>query len=88
MPKLNPPAPGLRALSTRLRNRSNDIARVDLVVPAGAEIDTDDPNVVAQLLANSAFVQEERARQDAKAEPTVVEEAGGGSARRSSGRRS
>ena len=86
MPKLNPPTPGLRSLSTRLRNRSNDIARVDLVVPAGAEIDTDDPQVIAQLLANSAFVQEERARQNAKA-AGPVEEAGGGSARRASGRR-
>ena len=85
MPKLNEPASGLRHPSNRLRNRTADIARVDLRVPAGAAIDTDDPEVIAQLLANSAFVQEERARQNAKAD--AVEEAGGGSARRSSGRR-
>ena len=86
MPKLNEPASGLRHPSNRLRNRTADIARVELRVPAGAAIDTDDPDVIAQLLANSAFVQEERARQNAKADASV-EEAGGGSARRSSGRR-
>lgn len=64
----------------RITNRSNDIARVALVVPAGAEIDTDNEDVAAQLLANSAFVRTERERQ-------AVEEAGGGSARNTSGRR-
>lgn len=75
-------------VSMRLTNRSNGVAKIDLRVPAGASIDTDDEDVIAQLLANSEFVRSERARQNAKAEPAVVEEAGGGSARRSSGRRS
>jgi len=76
---MNKPTPGLRPVN-RLRNRSNDIARVALVVPAGAEIDTDNEDVAAQLLANSAFVRTERERQG-------VEEAGGGSARNRSGKR-
>jgi hypothetical protein len=112
---MNEPKPGLRQPVNHLRNRSNDMARVELRVPAGATIDTDDPDVIAQLLANSAFVTSERARQDAKAaaeaaaeakaaeaddddddavsghvvevDHVAVEEAGGGSARRASGRR-
>ena len=70
----------------RVTNKSNGVAKIDLRVPAGASIDTDDEDVIAQLLANSEFVRSERARQNAKAD--AVEEAGGGSARRSSGRRS
>ena len=71
----------------RITNKSNGVAKIDLRVPAGASIDTDDEDVIAQLLANSEFVRSERARQNAKAD-AAVEEAGGGSARRSSGRRS
>ena len=69
----------------RVTNKSNGVAKIDLRVPAGAAIDTDDEDVIAQLLANSEFVRSERARQNAKAD--AVEEAGGGSARRASGRR-
>lgn len=80
-PEMGTPSAGLRRPGVRLRNRSNDIARASIVVPAGAEIVADE-YVAAQLEADTAF---ERVTEPA---PTGgVEEAGGGAARTRSGRR-
>lgn len=59
MPQSEIPTPsaGLRQPGVRLRNKSNDIARVTLVVPAGDEIEASG-YVAGQLVGQSqAFVE-------------------------------
>lgn len=75
------PRAGLRPPGVRVRNRTADVAKVLLVIPAGGEVEAD-ATVADQLLRTGAF-------EPAAVPPSVVmaEEAGGGSARRASGRR-
>lgn len=57
MARLNEPKPGLRVL----RNRSNDVAKISLVVPAGDELQVSD-YVADQLLDQTqAFTADVRA---------------------------
>ena len=100
---MDAPSAGLRQPGVRLRNKSNDIIRASMVVPAGAELETDE-YVAAQLLGQDTAFEVVAAStlagsdvddegQDDTAPPAVspasppVEEAGGGSARARSGRR-
>ena len=91
------PQAGLRQPGVRLRNKSNDIIRAAVVVPAGDELETSD-YVAGQLVGQSPAFEivagSGRAGDDPESEtapPAVsdsgVEEAGGGSARRRAGRR-
>lgn len=91
------PSAGLRPPGVRLRNKSNDIIRAAVVVPAGSELEADE-YVAGQLQAQSAAFEVvpdgrsgDEAGSDAGIPPVgsdpVVEEAGGGSARRRGGRR-
>ena len=91
------PQAGLRQPGVRLRNKSNDIVRAQLVVPAGSELETDD-YVAGQLLGQSSAFEivagSGRAGDDPEPEAAPpaasgsgVEEAGGGAARRRGGRR-
>lgn len=92
------PQAGLRRPGVRLTNKSNDVAKVAVVVAAGAELEVD-ADVAAQLLGQTnAFTitgdpsgggVAETAGDVPAAVPgvSVVEEAGGSSARRVSGRR-
>ena len=101
MAELSTPRPGLRPAGVRVFNKSHDVAKVGIVVPAGAEIVADE-YVAAQLLAqSSAFVQidatsggdvvagvaEDDSASSSATPPPIVEEAGGVAARRASGRR-
>lgn len=92
------PSAGLRQPGVRLRNKSNDIVRASMVLPAGAELETDD-YVAGQLLGQSTaleIVDTSGGDVDAAgsevsppvdSDPASIEEAGGGSARRRAGRR-
>ena len=96
------PLAGLRRPGVRLFNKSNGVAKVGINVAAGAELEVDE-DVATQLLAQStAFAKidgsvlggsaavADTAGDVSASSPVVsspVEEAGGGSARRSSGRR-
>jgi len=95
---LEAPRAGLRPPGVRLINKSNRVAKVAIVVAAGAELEVD-ADVAAQLMGQTqAFTMSddlsgggvvETAGDVPAAVPgvSVVEEAGGGSARRASGRR-
>jgi len=89
------PSAGLRQPGVRLRNKSNDIVRASVVLPAGAELETDD-YVAGQLLGQSTALEivdppvgaaGSEAVPPAGSDPASIEEAGGGTARRRSGRR-
>lgn len=93
------PQAGLRQPGVRLRNKSNDIIRAAVVVPAGDELEASD-YVAGQLVGQSSafeIVADAGAAgagdgpESETAPPAVsdsgVEEAGGGSARRRAGRR-
>jgi len=92
------PSAGLRQPGVRLRNKSNDIVRASVVLPAGAELETDD-YVAGQLLGQSTALEivdtsggdvdvaGSEAVPPAGPDPASIEEAGGGTARRRSGRR-
>ena len=93
------PSAGLRQPGVRLRNKSNDIVRASMVLPAGAELETDD-YVAGQLLGQSTALEivdtsggdvdaagSEAGDPPAGPDPASIEEAGGGTARRRSGRR-
>ena len=90
------PSAGLRPPGVRLRNKSNDIIRAAVVVPAGSELEADE-YVAGQLQAQSAAFEVvpdgrsgDEAGSDAGIPPVgsdpVVEE-GDGSTRRRGGRR-
>jgi hypothetical protein len=94
------PSAGLRQPGVRLRNKSNDIVRANVVLPAGAELETDD-YVAGQLLGQSTALEivatsggdgdvagSEAGTPPAASDPASIEEAGGSAARRRSGRRS
>jgi len=95
---LTVPSAGLRRPGVRLRNRSNAVAKVQLVVPAGDELEVGD-DVAAQLLRQSTAFDKASSDSGGLAAGPVsdgaaaigdgspIEEAGGGSARRMSGRR-
>lgn len=94
---LEAPRAGLRPPGVRLINKSNRVAKVAIVVAAGAELEVD-ADVAAQLVGQTqAFTitgdpsgggVAETAGDVLAAVPGVsVEEAGGSSARRVSGRR-
>ena len=93
------PSAGLRRPGVRLRNKSNDIVRASMVLPAGAELETDD-YVAGQLLGQTTALEivatsggdgdvagSEAGASPAGPDPASIEEAGGGTARRRSGRR-
>ena len=93
------PSAGLRQPGVRLRNKSNDIVRASVVLPAGAELVTDD-YVAGQLLGQTTALEvvgtsggdvdvagSEAGAPPAGPDPASIEEAGGGTARRRSGRR-
>ena len=93
MPLNNPEKKGLKPF--RLRNKSNDVIKAEVVVPAGDEIEASE--YVARQLANQS-TGFETVGGSLPQEPTTptsaggddapeVEEAGGGSARTRSGRR-
>lgn len=87
---LTEPRAGLRRPGVRLVNRTGDVAKVALVVPAGAQLEVDDADVAGQLLRSGSFAVLDAQADEAEVELTaapVVEEAGGGTARRRSGRR-
>lgn len=96
MPQSEIPVPsaGLRPPGVRLRNKSNDIARVGLVVPAGDELEVSD-YVAGQLVGQAPFEivgppageAGSEAVPPAGSDPASIEEAGGSAARRRSGRR-
>lgn len=79
---LNPITPGLR----NLRNKSNGIAKVSIAVPAGDELVVSD-DVATQLLNQTQAFEATSDGSGSHPEDGIVEEAGGGSARRASGRR-
>lgn len=94
---LEAPRAGLRPPGVRLINKSNRVAKVAIVVAAGAELEVD-ADVAAQLVGQtSAFtitgdpsgggVAETAGDVPAAVPGVSVEEAGGSSARRVSGRR-
>ncbi len=97
-PDIPTPRAGLRPPGVRLRNKSNDIIRASVVVPAGDEIETSD-YVAGQLVGQSSAFEivagvwagagddPESEAEPPAASDSGVEEAGGGSARRRGGRR-
>jgi hypothetical protein len=97
---LNEPRAGLRPPGVRLFQKTNDVAKISLSVPVGSEMEVDD-DVARQLLLSGAFAPIDGASGGAVVEAPAgavaastpagvapVEEAGGGAARRRSGRRS
>jgi hypothetical protein len=87
MADLTAPQAGLRPPGVRLFNKSNGTAKVSLHVPQGSELEVDD-DVARQLLAMGAFAAvADASPADTTPVGPVVEEAGGGSARRAGGRR-
>ena len=96
MPPSEIPVPqaGLRQPGVRLRNKSNDIVRTSLVVPAGDELEVS-AYVAGQVLAQSSGIEIVASGGDAAPDAVppaadgaaAIEEAGGGSARRRAGRR-
>lgn len=100
MPEMEAPRPGLRPVGVRLVNKSNGVAKVGIIVAAGAELRVDE-DVAGQLLRQSAAfatiddvpggsvvaAEAEGATAAPSASAPLIEEAGGSAARRSSGRR-
>lgn len=92
MPLNKPDKSGLRGF--KLRNKSNDVIKASVVIPAGDELEVSE-EVARQLLgqstgleSNSGDVPERQQEQPDQAATTgEVEETGGGSARDRSGRR-
>lgn len=94
MPLNKPDKSGLRGF--KLRNKSNDVVKASVVIPAGDELEVSE-EVARQLLgqstgleSNSGDVPErhtESPAADEHSDAPQVEETGGGSARERSGRR-
>lgn len=89
MPLSNPEKRGLKGF--KLRNKSNDVIKASVVIAAGDELDVPE-DVARQLVTQSTGF--ETVGGDLPQQPSdppeaaEVEEAGGGSARTRSGRRS
>lgn len=94
MPLSNPEKKGLHGF--KLRNKSNDVIKASVVIPAGDELEVSE-EVARQLLGQSTGLesnsgdvperQPESPAADEHSDAPQVEEAGAGSARERSGRR-
>jgi hypothetical protein len=90
MPLSNPEKKGLHGF--KLRNKSNDVIKASVVIPAGDELEVSED--VARQLTNQSTgfesnheVPARSTATDEHPEAAEVENAGGGSARERSGRR-
>jgi hypothetical protein len=55
MAELIAPSAGLRPPGVRLRNKSHDVAKVEIVVPAGAELEVPEVVAKAAMAQSGAF---------------------------------